>query len=399
MRRTVIVTLLAVMVVLAGCTGQLGEDTEDPADSTTSASPVTEQTTTVATDELSFPDGYDENGVTDLEQALDTHWSGAADAGTYVSRLSGTEKSAVSENTTLSADVYVGDGTGYLHERRNGQESYRTYRSDLYNSSIVSDVFSFSLNAVMKAEHFEFEEATVRNGTTLFVYRSDELDTNASVYDYYEEAEVTNHSAKLVVDATGRIRAFETSTDFERDGDWFDLDVAVTFSEYGTAEKPDWADRAEGTTTEGSTQTGERSSDVANRVAVVGSFGNVTESATVDYVNVTVMRGSGSSDIDLSNATISWVGPNVATTLTYDAGHGGQAAFGVAPLVDDDGSAPVLDDPSDRFSIVLNVEALAGEPLRPGQEAQLKLTTQKGATTVYRLNVPESLAGETAVVL
>src|SRR6056297_1480581 len=63
-------------------------------------------------------------------------------------------------------------------------------------------------------------------------------------------------------------------------------------------------------------QTGEDSTaQVSNRVEVVSGSGNVTGN-TVDRVNLTVMRGSGSDDINLSAATIEWIGPDTATTLT-----------------------------------------------------------------------------------
>ena len=57
-----------------------------------------------------------------------------------------------------------------------------------------------------------------------------------------------------------------------------------------------------------SKQTGQDSTaQVSNRVVVVSGFGNVSGNQTyhrVDYVNLTVMRGAGSADINLSRATI-----------------------------------------------------------------------------------------------
>ncbi|RBI63866.1 flagellin [halophilic archaeon] len=164
-----------------------------------------------------------------------------------------------------------------------------------------------------------------------------------------------------------------------------------------------------------SEQTGEESSaQVSNRVQVVSGFGNVTGSETVDYINLTVMRGSGSDDINLSAATIEWIGPNKAKTLTagtmnetdaqnldgsgtYQPGEG--SAFNVTDIKDTDDSAPVLNSQDDRFTVAMNATAIGGSALGEGQTVELKLTTQYGAVTIYRANVPQSLSQESAVTV
>ncbi|WP_423744546.1 archaellin/type IV pilin N-terminal domain-containing protein (plasmid) [Haladaptatus sp. SPP-AMP-3] len=163
-----------------------------------------------------------------------------------------------------------------------------------------------------------------------------------------------------------------------------------------------------------SEQTGQDSTaQVSNRVEVVSGFGNVTTIntstgsydangvETVDEINLTVMRGSGSDDINLSTATIEWIGPNTATTLTKndtaDAGN-----FSVASIKDTDGSAPVLNSQDDRFTISMNATAISGSGvygLGEGQTVELRLTTQYGAVTLYRANIPQSLSQESAVTV
>jgi flagellin FlaA/flagellin FlaB len=142
-------------------------------------------------------------------------------------------------------------------------------------------------------------------------------------------------------------------------------------------------------------QTGEDSTaQVSNRVAVVSGSGNVTGN-TVDRVNLTVMRGSGSDDINLSAATIEWIGPDTATTLTKsDTADSGN--FSVSDIRDTDTSAPVLNSQDDRFVVTMNATQISGA-LDEGDEVQLKLTTQYGATTIYRVTVPRSLSQKTAV--
>jgi len=65
-----------------------------------------------------------------------------------------------------------------------------------------------------------------------------------------------------------------------------------------------------------SEQTGQESSaQVSNRVQIVSAYGNVANDDRVDFVNLTVMRGAGSDDINLSSATLEWIGPDTASTL------------------------------------------------------------------------------------
>jgi len=164
-----------------------------------------------------------------------------------------------------------------------------------------------------------------------------------------------------------------------------------------------------------SEQTGQDSTaQVSNRVQVVSGFANVANER-VDYINLTVMRGSGSDDINLSAATIEWIGPNDAKTLTQaeedkaiasphgadsaDAGSAKFANFTVDSIKDPDDSEPVLNSQDDRFKVIMNTTAISDKTLAEGEEVQLKLTTQYGAVTQYRANVPQSLSQESAVTV
>ncbi len=153
-----------------------------------------------------------------------------------------------------------------------------------------------------------------------------------------------------------------------------------------------------------SEQTGQDSSaQVSNRVQVVSGFGNVVDdgngSEVVDQIELTVMRGSGSDDINLSTATIEWIGPNKATTLVK--GDNATADnFSVSSIKDEDGSSPVLNSQDDRFTITMDAAQISNtDGLGEGQTVELRLTTQYGAVTLYRANVPQSLSQESAVTV
>nr|WP_309221773.1 archaellin/type IV pilin N-terminal domain-containing protein [Halorussus sp. MSC15.2] len=146
-----------------------------------------------------------------------------------------------------------------------------------------------------------------------------------------------------------------------------------------------------------SEQTGQESSaQVSNRVQVVSAFGSVANEQVTD-ISLTVMRGSGSDDINLSAATIEWIGPEKAQTLVYgDSANDTQ--FTVNTIKDPDGSKPVLNTQDDRLEIKMTPKQISS-PLGEGEEVKLKLTTQYGAVTLYRANVPQSLSQESAVTV
>jgi len=147
-----------------------------------------------------------------------------------------------------------------------------------------------------------------------------------------------------------------------------------------------------------SEQTGQESSaQVSNRVQVVSAFGNVANERVED-ISLTVMRGSGSDDINLSAATIEWIGPDKAKTLTYKESGTGASNFTVNTIKDPDSSSPVLNTQDDRLEVNMSATKISS-PLGEGEEVKLKLTTQYGAVTLYRANVPQSLSQESAVTV
>ncbi|MCO8246525.1 MULTISPECIES: archaellin/type IV pilin N-terminal domain-containing protein [unclassified Haladaptatus] len=160
-----------------------------------------------------------------------------------------------------------------------------------------------------------------------------------------------------------------------------------------------------------SQQTGQDSSaQVSNRVDIVSVYGNVSGSGHVDLVNFTVMRGSGSDDINLSQATIEWIGPDNATTLVGNNSSmvGNKVViapssneFAISPIKDTDESRPVLNSQDDRLRLTVPADLLSddGNGLSEGQTAQVKITTQYGATTVYQVSIPQSLSQKKAVTV
>ncbi|WP_336037645.1 archaellin/type IV pilin N-terminal domain-containing protein [Halobacterium yunchengense] len=161
----------------------------------------------------------------------------------------------------------------------------------------------------------------------------------------------------------------------------------------------------------------EASAQVSNRISVVSATGNVnyandsTQNGTIDYVNVTVMRAAGADNINLSEATVQWIGPDTATTLVNGpdkvAGTN-ESEFATINVNGDD--SEVLESSDTRIKLVFNTTAIRNGDYTPdgdndlqglaeGESAKLEITTQYGATTPYWLSAPESLEGKQAVKL
>jgi flagellin FlaA/flagellin FlaB len=167
-----------------------------------------------------------------------------------------------------------------------------------------------------------------------------------------------------------------------------------------------------------SEQTGQESSaQVSNRIIVVSKVGEVgnspgdimgdndPEQHGVTDLTLTVMKSAGSGDVDLGAATISWNGPDKTKTLTYEGLHKSNdpssTSFTIADvLVDDDADdAPVLTSQEDRYEIHIDAEQVDTDALGESQKAQLRITTRSGATTLVRIKVPDSLAGDNSVTV
>ena len=154
-----------------------------------------------------------------------------------------------------------------------------------------------------------------------------------------------------------------------------------------------------------SQETGQQSSkQVSNRLQEVATVGNVTGSPEkVDFVNVTVTQAPGAGEIDLQNATVTWIGPKGTYQLTHGANFTAgdttsNEQFGHKVTKDSDSSAPVLNDADDRLQMVFDVSTFTDD-LDEGNEVTIKINTMAGATTSIRFTVPEALGNKEAVEL
>jgi flagellin-like protein len=129
---------------------------------------------------------------------------------------------------------------------------------------------------------------------------------------------------------------------------------------------------------------------VSNQIDVVSATGNV-DGGTVDTVNLTVKKSAGSDAIDLKDATIEYVSNDEVVTLTYNGSSAGAGNF-TTTAVSEGAEPDVLSDTGQRVKIEIDVSAIEGSGLDAGEDAEVKLVSQGGATTIRGINVPEVLA-------
>jgi flagellin-like protein len=189
-----------------------------------------------------------------------------------------------------------------------------------------------------------------------------------------------------------------------------------------------------------SEQTGQQSSaQVTDRLEPVSKTGNVsyyndsdnvllTESAAdpssgntsraINEVSMVVQKSPGASDINMSATTFELVGPNGTDRFAFTNGTAINRTGATGPddrtraLQDDDdslnesqGDGLVLNSRTDRLVVTINMtaldtnEAFVNGPLAAGETATLRINTESGATSIIRVQVPQSLAGEESVEL
>jgi flagellin FlaA/flagellin FlaB len=167
--------------------------------------------------------------------------------------------------------------------------------------------------------------------------------------------------------------------------------------------------------------TGQQSSkQVSDRLQEVVTTGLVdTSNNEIRAVNVTVTQAPGAGEIDLQNATVSWIGEDNSYTYVHgqqdassstDPTLSGADEFFTVEVVRNEGTSQtgtVLNDADDRFTLNFALanpsggesQISAADKLVEGEEVTIKINTQAGGTTTVRFTVPESLDDKSSVLL
>jgi flagellin-like protein len=142
---------------------------------------------------------------------------------------------------------------------------------------------------------------------------------------------------------------------------------------------------------------------ISNQIEVVTATGVVdTDNDNIETVELVVKKSAGSDPIDLSQASIQYTSDSASRTLTYVDGTTTSATEFTTESEKDVGSTTdpdqVLDSNGDRVKISVSAQAIEGDTdpdgIAEGEEAMLRIVDQSGATTVYGVNVPDTLGSQ-----
>jgi flagellin-like protein len=124
---------------------------------------------------------------------------------------------------------------------------------------------------------------------------------------------------------------------------------------------------------------------VSNQIDVVSATGATDGSSQVESVTLIVKKSPGSDPIDLTEATIQYTSADDSATLTESTS--GVTIDGV------NGGDTTLDSNGERASITIDLTS-ATSALEEGEDAQLEIVDQSGASTVYGVNVPDVISDD-----
>jgi flagellin-like protein len=141
------------------------------------------------------------------------------------------------------------------------------------------------------------------------------------------------------------------------------------------------------------------------------------QSLAVNEISMVVQKSPGASDINMSATTFEFVGPDGTDRFAFTNESVVNKTDSTGPddrtrtLQDDDdslnesrGNGLILNSRTDRLVVSLDLvkavnSGFVNGPLEPGDTATIRVNTESGATSIIRIQVPQSLSGEESVEL
>lgn len=247
MRKQFSITIIfALLVVSAGCLGILTGPTADNVD---------------------YPDGYAQSGVTDPSDAASLHANETVDSGSFAStyqveyqlenkQVNLSEKRTVNVDTetyvahstgaSMDSDQYASEGTAHIRVNRQDGSS-PVYRKQSATFDETSLTYESSMARFLGNVNYSEVSVSEENGNTLITYTGSDVNESGPLASQSEVNNVEDLHSKLVVDTEGRVHLFTLSaTVTTSDSSTASISFTLSFSEHGSAtvQKPDWLDEA-----------------------------------------------------------------------------------------------------------------------------------------------------------
>ena len=133
----------------------------------------------------------------------------------------------------------------------------------------------------------------------------------------------------------------------------------------------------------------ETSEQISDRVQVASVVGEAKTGDNISSLNLTVLRGAGSNDINLNTSTIQVFANGTSATLVHDADDPGVSGenFDIHPINMDDNT---LSSTEDRAKLEINLDEFDAV-LETGDSVILEVTTAAGGTAFVEKRAPSSI--------
>jgi flagellin-like protein len=133
---------------------------------------------------------------------------------------------------------------------------------------------------------------------------------------------------------------------------------------------------------------------VSNQVSVVSASAETTGSNSVDTLHFVVKKSPGSDDIDLEDLTINYQSDSEQLTLEQGASPGFTVNAEKETI-----SNNVIDSTAERYRLTIDLTAGSLSAIDEGGEATVTFVDQSGASTIYGVNVPDTISGGSYVTV
>lgn len=252
--RSTVTLSVALVVLLAGCSGVIGDDALVPGDGDDAAA-------------IEYPAGYAESGVEDAELAAENHADRVLEADSFavtykydVDLPEGWTTVDVDYRVALDAEESLQNAAVRSTQRNvstvtyhDGEAQYQRSEFEGEPSDVAVSDDPFDPEALTAVEVVEpllanasYDEASVgeRNGETVVIYEATDADADGDFLGVDDPEAVTDFSATLMVDTDGLVVAAEFDFSYvgEDDEERF---VTMSYELFDVGEtsvdRPEWA--------------------------------------------------------------------------------------------------------------------------------------------------------------
>ena len=279
-RKVALTLLVAVLVALAGCGGNVNQTTTASPNDTTTASPgggtstPTETTTGPKTlSSITLPKGISQSSVEET-QLLATH-KGALKASSFTENIRVAIATSVNLNDprvtasthtarvnpsngkalvlsrsgdSQSKTMYSSGSTTYIKTTQDGNTRYAAFSRMLSANEIVAP---FLVKSYLEAAAYTPQKVVTKNGQTLIQLRVTGLENPQIIRDQMKAESVSNATGTALVDTTGRIHNLDLTIQFtSKQADVTnEIRVSMNLKNLGSTsiEKPLWVSQAKKT--------------------------------------------------------------------------------------------------------------------------------------------------------